>query len=127
VYTAVTVLILVYLDGCYPDTAKECFDMFKENRFTALLKLDIVSVVVIPFYYIMFYCLCQSLKTNYKLVANIALFDTLTGKTIFISGVNIVSIVLVSDKFHAATSPEVKQQLFAACEGMLASDMWINN
>ena len=126
IYSVETILILVLLDGGYPDTATECFDMFKENRFIALLKLDIVSVIVIPFYYILFYSIYQSLKTDYKLIANIALFSTLAGVTIFISGLNIVSIVIVSDKYHLATSPEVKQRLLAACEGMLASDMWIN-
>jgi len=45
---------------------------------------------------------------------------------LFIAGVNLVSILIISDKFHAATSPIVRQQLLAACEGMLASDMWIN-
>jgi len=102
-YSFVTILILVFLNGGYPETATECFDMIEENRFVALLRLDIVSVVVIP-----------------------ALFCILSGVTIFITGVNLVSIIIVSDKYHATTSPEMKQQLLAACEAMLASDMWIN-
>jgi len=126
IYTAVTILILVLIEGGYPATATECFNMLQENRFIALLRLDIVSIVVIPFYYLLFYSLYNALKSGYELIAKIALFCTIVGVTLFLAGVNLASIVIVSDKYQAATSPEVKQQLLAACEGMLASDMWIN-
>lgn len=126
IYSFVTILILVFLDGGYPETARECFDMIKENRFVALLRLDIASVIVIPFYYLLFFSLYQALKKDYKLIAKVAFFSTFAGVTIFISGVNLASIITLSDKFHETTSPEMKQHLLAACEGMLASDMWIN-
>jgi len=125
-YSFVTIIILVFLKGGYPDNATECFNMIEENRFLALLRLDLVSVIVIPFYYLLFYSLYQALRKDYEMISKIALFSILAGVTIFIAGVNIVSILIVSDKYHAATTPEMKQQLLAACEGMLASDMWIN-
>jgi|GEM_PF-812603 len=126
VYSLVTILILVFLNGGYPETAKECFDMIRENRFEALLQLDIVSVIAIPFYYLLFFSIYRALKTEHELLAKMALFCTLAGVTIFIAGVNLVSILIVSDKYHMTASPVVRQQLLAACEGMLASDMWIN-
>jgi hypothetical protein len=126
VYSFVSILILVLIGEGYPETATECFDMLKENRFIALLRLDIVSVIVIPFYYLLFYSIYQALKTDYELISKIALFCILAGITLFIAGVNQVSILIISDKYHSASSPEMKQQLLAACEGMLASDMWIN-
>jgi hypothetical protein len=126
IYSFVTILILVMLKGGYPENATECFNMIKENRFVALLRLDIVSVIVIPFYYIIFFSIYQAIKKDHELIAKIALFCTLAGVTIFIAGVNLASIITLSDKYHSATSPEMKQQLLAACEGMLASDMWIN-
>lgn len=125
-YSFITIIIFIVIKEGYPQTAGECFDMIRENRFTALLRLDIVSVVVIPFYYLLFYSIYYALKKEYKLITGIALFCTLAGITMFISGVNIASIIIVSDKYHEATSPELKQQLLAACEGMLASDMWLN-
>ncbi len=126
IYSLVTILILVLLDGGYPKTATECFNMLKENRFVALLRLDIVSVVVIPFYYLLFFSIYQALRINYELIAKVALFCTLAGVTIFIAGLNLASIVILSDKYQLATSPEMKQQLLAACESMMANDMWIN-
>lgn len=126
VYSFASILIMILLDGGYPDSAIECFEMINENRLIALLRLDIISIIVVPFYYLLFYSIYQSLKTDYKLIAKIALFCTLAGVTIFIAGLNITSILILSDKYHMTTSPEMKQQLLAACEGMLASDMWIN-
>lgn len=126
IYSFVTILIFAMVGQGYPETATECFNMLQENKFTALLRLDIVSVVVIPFYYLLFFSIYQALKKDNELIAKIALFCTLAGVTIFISGLNIASIIILSDKYQIATSPEMKQHLLAACEGMLASDMWIN-
>ncbi len=126
VYSFVSISILIFLDGGYPETATECFEMINENRFIALLRLDIVSVIAIPFYYLLFFSIYQALKKDHELIAKIALFCVLAGVTVFIAGVNLASIIVVSDKYHATTSPEMKQHLLAACEGMLASDMWIN-
>jgi hypothetical protein len=125
-YAVVTILIMTLLKGGYPKTAEECFRLFRENRFIALLRIDIVSVIMMPFYYLLFFSLYTSLKTDHELIAKIALFCALVGVTIFLSGINLASIVIVSDKYNSATSPELKNQLLAACEGMLSSDMWIN-
>ena len=126
VYSVVTIIILIGLDGGYPDTATECFEMIHENRFVALLRLDVVSIVVVPFYYLLFFSIYQSLKKDYEIIAKIAFFMTVAGVTVFISGLNLASIIHLSDKYYQTTSPELKNQLLAACEGMLASDMWIN-
>ena len=126
VYLVATLLIFALIGEGYPETAAECFTMLNENKFIGLLRLDIVSVVVIPFYYILFFSLYHALKRNNELIAKIALFSILAGVTLFISGLNIVEILTLSDKYHAASSPEMKQQLLAAGESMLASDMWIS-
>lgn len=125
-YSIATILILIFVGGEYPATAAECFNMIKENRFIALLRLDIVSVVVVPFYYLLFFSIYQALKKDHELIAKIALFCIFAGVTVFIAGLNLVSILILNDKYHIATLPEMRQHLLAACEGMLASDMWIN-
>ena len=125
-YLFATLIIFATIPEGYPDTAAECFNMLKENKFIALLRLDIISVIVIPFYYLLFFSIYRSLKTNYELIAKIALFCTLAGVTVFIAGVNQLSVIILSNKYHLTDSPEVKQQLLAACEGMMAGDMWVN-
>lgn len=126
VYSFITILILALIDGNYPDSAEECFEMIHANRFIALIRLDLTSIIVIPFYYLLFFSIYHLLKKGHELIAQIALFLTLAGVTVFISGLNLASILHLSDKFYQTTSHEEKERLLAACEGMLAEDMWIN-
>lgn len=126
VYSVATILILALLDGGYPGSALECFNMIHENRFLALIRMDLISIIIIPFYYLLFFSIYHALKMNHELIAKIALFLTLAGVTVFVSGINLASIVHLSDKYYLTTSPELKNHLLAACEGMLAEDMWIN-
>jgi hypothetical protein len=125
-YSIATIIIFATVGEGYPETATECFNMIAENKFIALLRLDIVSVIVIPFYYLLFFSLYHALKKDHELFAKAAMLLTAAGITVFISGLNITSILILSDKYHAAADPHIKQQLLAACESMLANDMWIN-
>lgn len=126
VYLVLTILIFALVGEGYPETAGECFAMLAENRFTGLLRLDILSVVILPFYYLLFYPMYHSLKTGNEIAARIALFCILAGVTLFISGLNIMEILTLNRKYHLASSEEMKQQLLSAGEAMLAGDMWIS-
>ena len=126
IYLAATILIFALVKGGFPETATDCFAMFRENRFIAFLRLDIVSVVVLPFYYLLFFSIYQAIKLKNELFARIAFFCTLAGMTIFICGINTASIVTLSDTYNAATSPEHRERLLAACEALLAANMWEN-
>jgi hypothetical protein len=126
VCSVATILILALLDGGYPCSASECFKMIHENRFLASIRMDLISIIVIPFYYLLFFSIYCALKKNYELIAKNALFLTLTGVPVFVSGINLAPIVHLSDKYYQTASSELKNHLLAACEGMLAKDMWIN-
>ena len=126
IYLVATLLIFALVKGGFPKTATDCFAMFRENRFIAFLRLDIVSVVVLPFYYLLFFSIYQAIRIKNELLARIALFCTLAGMTIFICGINTTSIVTLSDRYNAATSHEYREQLLAACEALLAANMWEN-
>jgi hypothetical protein len=125
-YTFLSIVIMQTVEGGYPATAKECFAMLADNRFMGLIRLDILTAIFIPLYYIIFLSIYQAVKKNHTLISLISLFAVAAGVTIFLAGINISSIVLLSDKYQAATSPEIKQQLLAAGEAMLATDMWVN-
>lgn len=100
--------------------------MLEENRLSALLSLDILTAVVIPFYLVLFYGIYTTVKRSHPNASAIALFLVLGGIVVFMSTVNILSIVNIGDKYLAAESEELKTLYLAACEGMLADDMWIN-
>lgn len=126
VYSVAAILISTLITEGYPKTAIECFTMLEENFFIGLLRLDLVSIIVIPFYYLLFFSIYHALKKDHELIAKIALFCTLAGVTIFIAGLNLVELMTLSQKYHTATTVEMKQLLLAAGESMLAHDMWIS-
>ena len=126
VYSIASVVIMVFMKGGYPATADECFSMFRGDRLIALLRLDILSVIVIPFYAVLFFSIYTAVRNQNPVYAGTALFLILGGIIVFMSTVNLASIVNIAEKYLAADSPELKSRYLAACEGMLAGDMWIN-
>ncbi len=125
-YSAASILIMMFLKGGYPETAKECFLMIEENRLLALLRLDIISVAVIPFYAVLFFSIYYAVKKDSQLASGIAIFLVLGGIIVFMSTVNLASILNIAEKYLNTESEELRNLYLAACEGMLADDMWIN-
>lgn len=123
VYTLATILVVTLIGGP-PQTVQECFNMLKENRINGLLRLDILTMFVMPFYYVLFYALYTALKnTNYTLSRLSALF-IFAGVTIFLSAPSVFSYLRLSDGYWQATSDIVRSQFYAAAESVLASDIW---
>ena len=126
VYSLVSILILIFMDGGYPESAHACFNMFEQNRFTAILKLDILSVIVIPLYGILFYGIYLSVKTESDVITPAVLFCILAGIIVFMSSVNLQSIINLYDRWASAPDIDTEKFCLAACEAMLADDMWRN-
>jgi hypothetical protein len=123
VYSLATILVVTLIGGP-PQSVQECFNMLKENRINGLLRLDILTMFVMPFYYILFYALYTALKNiNYSLSALSALF-IFAGVTIFLSAPSVFSYLRLSDGYWQATSDVVRSQFQAAAESVLASDIW---
>jgi hypothetical protein len=124
VYSLATMVILVLL-GTPPTTAAEAFDMLKENRFVALLRLDILTVLVyMPLFYMLLLGLYAALKETHLIPATIAVLLGFAGVTLFLATPSVFSWLALSDKFAAATNEAQKNLLLAAGEAILASDMW---
>ena len=49
-YSLIMILIMFGI-GTPPESIEECFSMLNENRLHGLLRLDILTVFVIPLYY----------------------------------------------------------------------------
>jgi hypothetical protein len=122
-YSLVTMVILFVIGG-QPQTAQEAFSMLQSNRLVGLLRLDILTILVMPLYYLLFLGLFAALqKTNfaYSLLAAALGF---AGVTLFLATPSVFSWLALSDRFAAATSEAQKTLLLAAGESILASDMW---
>ena len=123
-YSLVTMVILVLL-GTPPTTAAEAFDMLRENRFVALLRLDILTVLVyMPLFYLLLLGLYFALKETHLFPATIAMLLGFAGVTLFLATPSVFSWLALSDKFAAATSEAQKNLFLAAGEAILVSDMW---
>ena len=122
-YSLITMLIMVGI-GTPPETIEECFSMLKENRLYGLLRLDILTVFVMPLYYLLFYSIYLALKDTNKELLSISTILVFAGLTLFLATPSVFSYLYLSDEYAKATIESDKNQLIAAGEAILASDMW---
>jgi hypothetical protein len=122
-YSLITMIIL-FVFGTPPTTAVETFKMLEENRLAGLLRLDILTVFMMPLYYLLFLGLYIALKKSNPLIAIISMMFGFAGVTLFLATPSVFSWLALSDKFAAVTDETQKTLLFAAGETLLVSDMW---
>ncbi len=122
-YSLLTIMIMVFI-GPPPKTIDECYSMLIENRFYGLLRLDVLTVFIMPLYYLLFLSLYVALKYTDYALATISTILVFVGLTLFLATPSVFSYLHLSDKFATATSDLQKNQILAAGESILASDMW---
>jgi hypothetical protein len=122
-YSLITLLVMSLIGGP-PETIEDCFSILNENRFYGLLRLDILTIFFMPLYYILFYSLYIALKNTDFALTSISTILAFVGLTLFLATPSAFSYLYLSDKFALAESEIQKNQLLAAGESILASDMW---
>ena len=122
-YSLIMMLIMVGI-GTPPETIEECFSMLNENRLYGLLRLDILTVFVMPLYYLLFYSIYLALKDTSKELLSISIILVFAGLTLFLATPSVFSYLYLSDEYAKATIESDKNQLIAAGQAILASDMW---
>lgn len=123
VYSLATIVQVILLGGP-PTSAAQTFDLLQHHRIVGLLRLDLPTVALLPLYYLLFLGLFAALR--YSDFAHALLSTTLAivGVTLVLATPTALSMIPLSDKFAAATSPSDRSQLLAAGEAVLAADMW---
>jgi len=122
-YSLVTLLIMTLIGGP-PETIEQTFSILHDNKLAGLLRLDILTVFIMPLYYLLFYSLYIALKDSDKSISMISMILAFAGVTLFLATPSVFSYLHLSDRFATATSDNQKNQLLAAGESILASDMW---
>ena len=122
-YSLITMLIMIGI-GTPPETIETCFAMLKENRFNGLLRLDILTVFIMPLYYLLFYSIYLALRDSNKELVSISTIFVFAGLTLFLAAPSVFSYLHLSDEFAKATTETEKDQLIAAGQAILASDIW---
>jgi hypothetical protein len=123
IYTLATILI-VSLIGGPPVSVEECFNMLKENRLNGLLRLDILTMFVMPLYFVLFYALYTSLKNTSPTLSQLSALFIFAGVTMFLSSPSVFSYLRLSDGFWNAATDIERTRFFAAAESILAADIW---
>lgn len=116
-------LIVVFI-GTPPNSVEECFSILNENRFLGLLRLDILTVFVNPLYYLLFYSIYLAFKRTHPELDTLSTILVFIGLTLFLSTSSVFEYLNLSDKYALATTDFQKNQLVAAGEAIMESDIW---
>ena len=82
VYSLVTMVLLMTIGG-QPASAQEGFTMLAENRLAGLLRLDMLTIFIMPLYYLIFLGTYAALKKTNGAVALLATVLAFAGVTLF--------------------------------------------
>jgi hypothetical protein len=122
-YVLVTLAVVFGLGG-QPASAREILDLLHTNRLVGILRLDALTTLAMPLYYLLFLSLYLALRKDQPVAATLSLLLGCAGLTLFLSAPSFFSWLTLSDKFAAATEASQKTLLLAAGEGVLATDLW---
>jgi hypothetical protein len=123
VYSLVTMAIMLGVGGA-PESAAEAFALLQGNKATGLLRLDLLTFLIIPFYYPIFLSVCIALRRSRPGLVALAALLAFAGVTLTLATPSALSMLSLSDKYAAASDPALQQQLLAAGEAIIASDSW---
>ena len=123
VYSLATMLQITVLGGP-PSSAAEAFQVLQQNKAVGLLRLDFPTVLVLPFYYVLFFGLFAALKDTDRTHAAIATAVVFIGLTLVLAMPTALPLMALSDRYAAATSVAMKAHYLAAGEAVLATDIW---
>jgi hypothetical protein len=126
VYSLVT-MIIVFGIGGRPETALEAFELLQENKLVGLLRLDALTLIIVPFYYPIYLSIAAGLRKKQFGLVSLGALLAFTGLTLFLATPSAFSVVPLSEKYAAATTPALKEQFLAAGEALLAADMFNNS
>jgi hypothetical protein len=123
IYSMITMVILTVF-GVQPATALECFTMLQTSRMIGLLRMDLLTAICMPLYFLIFLGIFIALKGNNRAYLVIALICVFVGVTLFMATPSVLSMMALSDKYARATTEVEKSQLIAAGEAILSADMF---
>lgn len=103
---SLTTLVLLMMIGGQPKSAQECFSMLKTNRWKGLLRLDGLTILVLPLYFLLFLALYVALYKTSGSLALVAVVIGFAGVTLVLATPSAFSWLALSDKFEAESNEE---------------------
>ena len=124
VIMSIFIMAVVFTLGGEPTSAEECFTLIQQDRLTGILRLDLGSIIIMTMYYLTFVGIYTGLRKERGAYALLATVLAFIGITLWLSSNSVFSMIHLSDKYIHAPTEEIKAQLIAAGEAILASNMW---
>ena len=123
VYAVITMILLPTIGGP-PDTAAETYTLLESNKLLGLLRLDLLTVIAVPVFYLLYAGLYAALRRERGLITAFATGFAFIGVTLFLTTPSVFALAHLSDRYAAATTAADKALFLAAGEAVIASDMW---
>ena len=123
IYTFTTIVQMLVLGGP-PNTAAEAFSLLQKNKFIGLLRLDLLTLLAMPLYYLLFLALFAALRRTDRALAILSATLGTVGVTLALATPAALSMLSLSDKYASATTDVLRAQYLAAGEAILATDIW---
>jgi hypothetical protein len=123
IYSLLTMLILILL-GAAPEDAQGCFEMIQKNVAVAALRLDVLTVLVMPVFCLLYAALYSAMRKDCHLFAILSCASAVMGVTLILANASPASLVYLSDQYSAATAESRRALLVAAGEAVISTDMW---
>ncbi len=122
-YCVVTIIILIWIGGS-PATVEECFDLLQKKRIVALLRLDLLTIITMPVFGLLYAGLFLALRRDSPGLATVGTVAALMGITLILASASIFSLVYLSDQYAASGNEARKMVLLAAGEAVISNDTW---
>lgn len=123
IYSAATMIILEWLGGP-PTTAQECFELMQRNLLTALFRLDVLTIIVMPMFYFLYAGLFGAMHRSSLPITALSTALAFVGVTMVLSSASVLSLLHLSNQYAAATTVARRTVLLAAGEAVISTDMW---
>lgn len=109
-----------------PSDAAGIFMMLHENKVEGLLRLDLPTVLCIPFYYFLFLGLFAAMRCIDLSNTILSTALAFVGTTLVLATPTALPMLRLSERYAAATSDASRAQYIAAGEAVMATNIWHN-
>ena len=88
------------------------------------MRLDALTLLTIPLYYPLYLSIFVGIKNDNISLASLGGLLAFAGITLFLATSSAFSLLPLSEKYAAASTPAQQERFLAAGEALMASDMW---
>ena len=125
-YSLGTLVQVAVIGMGVPSDPAGIFVMLHDHKLEGLLRLDLPTILCIPFYYFVFLGLCAALRRVDLSNAVLSTSLAFVGTTLVLATPTALPMLRLSERYAAATSDALRAQYVAAGEAVMATNIWQN-